>query len=311
MPKAMFSIWWDDRLGPMVGRSYPPDEKELSSEDAVAIFMGHGVHQESRIGYCNLNRGLVISLMQPPNCIAVLLDNGDEPQLVERNLQRLSEEVNFNSTDWDTEISRAFARLNELLERSTGDELLQQKDIRTLLQDMMEGRLKALQPRNVLMGVDVYPEASKRLVGSDEEVARTLRDLENAGVIVAKTYGRKIQCRKCGSSEVRLLLSCPNCGSVDLYKVYQLFCPHCGKRTQTVIVDDMREVSCQHCKKSIDVASLNVLDVELLCNSCSTASADPKIVLDCAACGARLDKVDILGGTGLAYYTKMKLNEEE
>ncbi len=295
----------------MVGRAHPPDEQELSSEDAVAIFMGHGVHQEARIGYCNLNRGLVISLLQSPNCIAVLLDKDDKPQLVERNLQRLSEEIDFDSTDWDTEISRAFTRLNQLLERSTGDDLLQQKEIRTLLQDMIEGRIEVLRPRSVMKGVEVYPEASHRLSSSDEEVSRTLSDLENAGVIVAKTYGRKIQCRKCGSSEIHVLLSCPSCGSVDLYKVYQIFCPHCGKRAQTVIVDDLLEVSCQHCKKSIDVASLNVLDVELLCNSCSTASADPRIVLDCAACSARLDKVDILGGTGLAYYPKIQLSKDE
>ena len=53
VPKAIFSIWWDDRLGPMVGRMYP-DVQLLTSEEAVTIFMGHGVNQETEIGYSKI-----------------------------------------------------------------------------------------------------------------------------------------------------------------------------------------------------------------------------------------------------------------
>ena len=66
MPKAIYSIWWDDRLGPMVGRAYP-ETAALTSEEALIIFMGHGVNQEAEVGYSKPQIGLVISYMKPPN----------------------------------------------------------------------------------------------------------------------------------------------------------------------------------------------------------------------------------------------------
>ncbi|MHA1215965.1 MAG: hypothetical protein ACTSPX_01395 [Candidatus Thorarchaeota archaeon] len=300
MPREMHAIWWDDHLGPMVGRSCP-EGASLSTEEALRIFMGHGINQEAKIGYTNLGRGLVVSILIPPNCIAILLNENEDPQVVERNLLRLVEEMNLNSSEWESELSRAFDRLNALLRESSKDEILARDDVRRLVNDMMDGRIESIEPVHVLRQTDRYPVAAQYLSGDDEEVARTLRDLESTGILVAKSHGRKLTCTRCSSTEVVVGLACPNCNSTDLYKIYRLHCPNCGQVTQSVIVDNMEEISCQHCKAAIPVQDLRVLGIEMLCNSCSTATPDPLITLTCASCGKCFSSLDILSGTGLAF----------
>ncbi|MHA1909011.1 MAG: hypothetical protein ACW98Y_17050, partial [Candidatus Thorarchaeota archaeon] len=65
--------------------------------------------------------------------------------------------------------------------------------------------------------------------------------------------------------------------------------------------DDIAEVKCLKCHQAVKVSDLSVVDVEPLCNSCGTATADPKIILTCAVCEKQLKGADLLAGTGLAY----------
>ncbi|MFW9921143.1 MAG: hypothetical protein ACFFED_16190, partial [Candidatus Thorarchaeota archaeon] len=167
--------------------------------------------------------------------------------------------------------------------------------------DMYEGRVVSIRPQHVLVATDKYPEASSYLGLNREEVIRILEDLESEGILIPRTYGRRIECRQCGSSELKVTLQCPKCFSEELYKVYTLFCPLCSDQFQSVIVDEVTEVTCQKCKKPVKVSELAVMDVEPLCNSCGTASADPRIVLTCAVCNKQLKGADLLAGTGLAY----------
>ncbi|MHA2205203.1 MAG: TackOD1 domain-containing metal-binding protein [Candidatus Thorarchaeota archaeon] len=301
MPKAMFAIWWDDKLGPFIGRTFP-EGITLSGEEALIIFMGHGVKQEAKVGYTKLPIGLIVSYMEPPNCIAVLLDDDDDSAVVERNLLRLIPHINFSSDTWDTEIKKAYDGLIELIQETSGESLLSAPKIHRLIYDMDAGRVDVIKPRHVLSSVDKYPEAAEYLGQNPEEVVRILEDLEKEGVIFPKTFGRRIECRQCGSSEVAVTLLCPKCESDDLYKVYTVFCPLCSEQFQTVLVDELREVRCQKCHDPVKVADLSVVTVEPLCNACGTASNDPKIVLTCAVCDKQLQAADLLAGTGLAYY---------
>ncbi|MFW9847341.1 MAG: hypothetical protein ACFFD6_11370 [Candidatus Thorarchaeota archaeon] len=301
MPEAIFSIWWDDTLGPMVGRSFPEDEP-LTGEEALSIFMGHGVNQEAKMGYTKLKRGLIISFMQAPNCIAVQLSADENASVVERNLQRLVRDMDMNSDSWDDELASAFSRLLLLIKESSGPELLANPSVTRLVQDMYEGRIGALSPKHILSGTIRYPEAVDYLGDDEEEARRTLTDLVDAGIIVPKTYGRRVQCRQCGGEDVEITLLCPTCDSNKLHKVYTVHCPWCHEQTPTVIEDHLTEVKCVHCKESMEVSDLNVLEVEPLCQECGTASNKPKIAFTCATCGKQLEGADLLGGTGLAYY---------
>ncbi|MFX1265256.1 MAG: hypothetical protein ACFFH0_07735 [Promethearchaeota archaeon] len=301
MPKAIFSIWWDDTLGPMVGRAYPEDDP-LKSEEALSIFMGHGVNQEAPVGYTKLKRGLVISYLQTPNCIALLLDEDDDSTVVERNLRRLVREIDMDSHDWDSELQQAFKRIKTLISESSGPELLQKPSVSRLVQDMHEGRVEALAPQHVLRGRVKYPAAAEYFGQDEEEIQRTLTDLVDAGVLVPKTYGRRVLCRHCGGEDVVITLVCPECGSQKLHKVYTVHCPICKEETPTVIEDHLTDVKCVQCKNAMKVSDLNVLDVEPVCEECGTASNQPKILFACATCGSELEGADLLGGTGLAYY---------
>ena len=301
MPKAMFAIWWDDKLGPFIGRTYPEGET-LSGEEALIIFMGHGVKQEAKVGYTKLPIGLLVSYMEPPNCIAVLLEEDDDPAVGERNLLRLIPHIDFSSDTWDHEIKKAYDGLIELIQETSGESLLSAPKVHRLVDDMDAGRVKIIKPRHVLSSVDKYPEAAEYLGQNPEEVVRILEDLEREGIIFPKSYGRRIECRQCGSSEVAVTLLCPKCDSDDLYKIYTVFCPLCSEQFQTVLVDELREVRCQKCHDPVKVADLSVVNVEPLCNSCGTASNIPKIVLTCAVCDNQLQAADLLSGTGLAYY---------
>ncbi len=301
MPKAIFSIWWDDTLGPMVGRAFPEDDP-LTSEEALSVFMGHGVNQEAPVGYTKLKRGLVISFLQTPNCIALLLEDEEDSTVVERNLRRLVREIDMDSDDWDKELQQAFGRVNQLISESSGPELLRKPTVGRLIQDMHEGRVGQLAPSHVLRGMAKYPEASEYLGQDDEEVARTLTDLADAGVLVPKTYGRRVLCRHCGGEDVFITLLCPECGSQKLHNVYTVYCPICREQTPTVIEDHLTEVKCVQCKNAMEVSDLTVLDVEPVCEECGTASNQPKISFTCATCGNQLEGADLLGGTGLAYF---------
>ncbi|MDF1539660.1 MAG: hypothetical protein P1Q69_12240 [Candidatus Thorarchaeota archaeon] len=300
MPKAMYAIWWDDNLGPFVGRTWP-EEKSLTGEEALTIFMGHGVNMEAKIGYTKIPAGLVVSFMEAPNCIAVLLEEDDEPSIIERNLLRIVPTIDFSSSSWDDEIKKAYFGLKETIRETTGDKLLTNPGVKKLIQDMFEGRLDTIKPQHVLSTIDKYPEAKEYFGADHAEVIRTLKDLEDAGVIIPKTYGRRIECRQCGSSEVKVTLQCPSCNSEELYKVYTVFCPLCSEQFQTVLVDDITEIQCLKCQQAVKVAGLSVLEVEPLCNSCGTASENPKVVLTCSTCDKQLKGADLLAGTGLAY----------
>jgi hypothetical protein len=264
--------------------------------------MSHGVKQKAEVGYTKLKRGLFISFMEEPNCIAVLLDEDDDQSAIERNLLRLIPKINFSSREWDKEIKKAFEGLKRLLDEKTGDSLLKTPAIRSMLEDMYQGRVDAIKPQHVLSGTAKYPTASQYLGESREEVIRTLQDLEQEGVLVAKTFGRRVQCQQCGSSEITINLVCPSCGSDDIHKVYQIFCPHCHEQSQAVIPDDLAEISCQKCQEFLNVPDLAVSEVELLCMACHSASNQPRIRPECVICSRELEPIDLLGGTGLAYY---------
>lgn len=303
MPKAIHSIWWDDILGPSVGRSYPETEA-LTSEEALIVFMGHGVNREAEVGYSKLPRGLVISYMKPPNCIAVLLDEEDNTPTIERNVLRLVKYIDFNSDEWDTELQRAFELLNELIDETSGAELLTNPGVMKLVEDMSNHRVSAITPKHVLRASVRYPDAHDYLGSDDDEVVRMLKDLEDEKVLESRTYGRRVECRQCGESDLTIELLCPHCDSPDIHKVYTLFCPKCSNQFHAVMVDDIAEVICLSCKEPIKVGELAILDVEPLCNKCGTASNDPRIVFRCATCGKHLRGADLLAGTGLAYYPK-------
>ncbi|MBN2228468.1 MAG: hypothetical protein JW779_02670 [Candidatus Thorarchaeota archaeon] len=304
MPKAIFSIWWDDRLGPMVGRSYP-EAAPLTSEEAVTVFMGHGVNQETEIGYSKIQSGLVISYMRPPNCLVVLLEQGENSASIERNLLRLAPTIDFDSDNWDKELEKAFHGLKDLITETSGEELLLNPSVKMLVGDMMSGRLQKIIPKHVLKATVRYPEAHQYLGNDDDEVSRLLRDLEDEEVLESRTFGRKVECRQCGNSDLLVELQCPTCYSSDIHKVYTVFCPKCSNQFHAVIVDDLAEVTCVNCKQPVKVNELAVIDVEPLCNACGTASNDPKIVFRCATCGKQLKGADLLSGTGLAYYFRV------
>ncbi|MFW9787463.1 MAG: hypothetical protein ACFFE2_01055 [Candidatus Thorarchaeota archaeon] len=303
MPKAIYSIWWDDVLGPSVGRSFP-EEGALTSEEALIVFMGHGVNREAEVGYSKLTRGLIISYMKPPNCIAILLDDNDNTPAIERNLLRLVKYIDFNSDKWDAELERAFQLLNELIDETSGASLLTNPGVKKLVEDMSSNRVTSLKPKHVLRASVRYPEAHDYLGSDDDEVVRMLKDLDDENVLESRTYGRRVVCRQCGDSDLTVELLCPNCDSNDIHKVYTLFCPKCSNQFHAVLVDDIAEVTCLNCKEPVKVGELAILDVEPLCNKCGTASSDPRIVFRCATCGKHLRGADLLAGTGLAYYRK-------
>jgi hypothetical protein len=303
VPKAIYSIWWDDNLGPSVGRSYPETDT-LSGEEALIIFMGHGVNREAEVGYSKLPRGLVISYMKPPNCIAILLEEEENATAIERNLLRLVKYIDFNSDKWDNELQRAFELLHELIDETSGAELLTNPGVKKLVEDMFNKRVYSIKPKHVLRASVRYPEAYDYLGTDDDEVIRMLKDLEDENILESRTFGRRIECRQCGDSNLTVELLCPHCDSNDIHKVYTLFCPKCSNQFHAVLVDDIAEVTCLNCKQPIKVGELAILDVEQLCNKCGTASTDPRIVFRCATCGKHLRGSDLLAGTGLAYYPK-------
>ncbi|MGY5863571.1 MAG: hypothetical protein RTV41_03145 [Candidatus Thorarchaeota archaeon] len=303
VPKAIFSIWWDDKLGPMVGRIYPEDES-LTGEESLLVFMGHGVNMETEIGYSKLQKGLVISYMSPPNCIAVLLEDGQNTATVERNLLRLAPHIDFDSDSWDDELHKAFDTLHELLNETSGTELLNNPAVDKLVKDMAADRVKVFTPKHVLRATVRYPEAKNYFGSDDAEVTRILKDLEDEEVLESRTFGRRIECRQCGDSDLTIELLCPNCESGEIHKVFTLFCPKCSNQFHAVMADDLADVICLSCKEPVKVGEIAVIDVEPLCNKCGTASNDPKIVFRCASCSKHLRGADLLAGTGLAYYPK-------
>ena len=303
VPKAIHSIWWDDNLGPSVGRSYPETEP-LTGEEALIIFMGHGVNRESEVGYSKLASGIVISYMKSPNCIAIQLDEEENTTIIERNLLRIVKYIDFNSDKWDNELQRAFELLHELIDETSGAELLTNPAVKKLVDDISKDRVPSITPKHVLRASVRYPEAHDYFGSDDEEVVRMLKDLEDENVLESRTYGRRVECRQCGDSDLTIELLCPHCDSNDIHKVYTLFCPKCSNQFHAVMVDDIAEVTCLSCKEPVKVGDLPVINVEPLCNQCGTASNDPKIVFRCATCTKHLRGADLLAGTGLAYYPK-------
>ncbi len=300
MPKAMYAIWWDNTLGPLVGRT-APDSETLSEEEALAIFLGHGVNQEARIGYTNLSRGLIVSIMEPPNCIAVLLEDSDDPQLIERALTRLLSEIDLNSTEWVRNIDRAFSQLLKILDSSTTEQLLSRGDVKRLIADMRAGRVNEILPRHVMKQVATYPRAREYLSLTDEEIENALSDLAAAGVLSVKAHGRRLQCRQCGSNEVEIVLACPTCHGEQLKIRYSLFCPRCGNRIHQMLPDGIEVVVCEYCHASLSVVDLTLIDVDIYCEECGRTSFESNILLYCARCGRHMNLVDILGKTGLAF----------
>ncbi|MGY5873095.1 MAG: hypothetical protein RTV72_12670 [Candidatus Thorarchaeota archaeon] len=303
MPKAIFSIWWDDRLGPMVGRSFP-ETTTLTSEEAVTIFMGHGVNLDTEVGYSKIQSGLVISFMRSPNCLGVLLKDGENSSAIERNLRRLIPHVDFDSDAWDKELEKAFHVLHDLMDETSGEELLLNPGVKQLVGELLDKRLDAVKPKHVMRATVRYPAAHASLGNDDDEVARLLKDLEDEHVLESRTYGRTVECRQCGDTDLTIELLCPSCLSGELHNVYTVFCPKCSNQFHAVIVDDLAEVTCLSCKQPVKVNELAVVDVEPLCNKCGTASNDPKIIFKCATCNKQLKGADLLAGTGLAYYFK-------
>jgi hypothetical protein len=212
--------------------------------------------------------------------------------------------IDFDSDKWDTELQRAFELLKELIDETSGAALLTNPSVKKLVDDIAANRVNAIRPKHVLRASVRYPDARDYFGSDDAEVVRMLKDLEDEEVLESRTYGRRVECRQCGDSDLTIELLCPNCESTEIHKVYTLFCPKCSNQFHAVMVEDIAEVTCLSCKEPVKVGELAVIDVEPLCNNCGTASNDPKIVFQCATCGKHLRGADLLAGTGLAYYPK-------
>ena len=157
--------------------------------------------------------------MKPPNCIAILLDEEDNTPTIERNLLRLVNYIDFNSDEWDNELQRAFELLNELIDETSGAELLTNPGVKKLVEDMSNKRVAAITPKHVLRASVRYPDAHDYLGSDDEEVVRMLKDLEDESVLESRTYGRRVECRQCGDSDLTIELLCPRCDSNDIQKL--------------------------------------------------------------------------------------------
>lgn len=103
----------------------------------------------------------------------------------------------------------------------------------------------------------------------------------------AELIDKMVLCQTCGSGNVRLIKSCPECGSLRLHKEGLIEHFSCGAvERQSAFESKNGDLICPKCKAKLQLigSDYRTLPSAYKCLSCNTLHSEPKLLVKCVDC---------------------------
>lgn len=133
-------------------------------------------------------------------------------------------------------------------------------------------------------------------LGWDTKRSRQVLDsLVRKGFLKAELTDKMIICKTCGSANVRLKRTCPECNSLKLNKQSLIEHFTCGAvEKQDAFETESGDLVCPKCNAKLQLigSDYRKLPPAYHCNECNTLSSEPLVVAKCRDCDAITDMHD-------------------
>jgi len=178
-----------------------------------------------------------------------------------------------------------------------------------LLERMLEGKITEIRPkfdRNSKIGFS-YPEINELLETSSEQTIEILDSLAKSDVLKKSFFDKLLVCEKCGSSDLRISIHCPNCGSANIARgraLEHFSCGHVGLEEEFKVDE---KYICPKCKKELQVIGKDYRSPGVLhkCRGCGEFFDEPVEKWHCLSCLEHFPKGEVTETDIYSY----KLNE--
>ena len=127
----------------------------------------------------------------------------------------------------------------------------------------------------------------------DTKHSRQVLDaLVRKGYLNAELVDKVIVCQTCGSGNVRILRTCPECGSLRLHKEGLIEHFSCGAvERQSAFETKNGDLLCPKCKVKLQLigSDYRTLPPAYKCLGCNTLNSEPKLTIKCSDCTSNAD----------------------
>jgi len=157
-----------------------------------------------------------------------------------------------------------------------------------LLDRLLDGRVRRITPEYDLSAEDgiSYPAVNAILETGSQKTIRILNSLHEQGILEREFYDKNYRCPKCGSFQIKLSPSCPNCRGFNLSRNNALEHLTCGHVDFEEEFRKGNRFACPKCRKELRQIGVDYLRVGILhqCRDCKETFHEPLNYLRCIKC---------------------------
>jgi hypothetical protein len=178
---------------------------------------------------------------------------------------------------------------NEYLEQATiDDDSGLRKDERSMVELFLFGKVHQIIPLVDSTNPEGYFfDGIPQLDWDTKHTRQVLDSLVRKNYLKAELIDKLTVCKNCSSGKVRVVTSCPECGSLRLDKEGLIEHISCGEvDCQSNFEAQNNDLICPKCKAKLGLIGLDyrVLPPAYKCSSCTTLNKTPRLLAKCSEC---------------------------
>ncbi len=169
------------------------------------------------------------------------------------------------------------------------------RDERSMLELFLFGKVNQIVPRVDAVGPEGYFFDVPHLDWDTKHTRQVLDALVRKNFLKAELVDKVIVCKNCNSGKVRVIKTCPECGSLRLRKEGLIEHFSCGAvERQSAFEGSNGDLVCPKCKSKLNLigSDYRVLPPAYKCLGCNTLNNEPKLNGKCDECDSTVDFED-------------------
>ncbi len=198
-------------------------------------------------------------------------------------------QTKFNSKAGTT-FQAATLTVNKTSNVSEHDEQGLRRDEQTIMELFLYGKVTQIVPLvNVNKPEGYIYEGIPQLDWDTKRARQALDSLVRRGYLNAELTDKILSCKACGSSNIRIRKTCPECHSLRLKRENLLEHFACGAvERQSAFETENGDLVCPKCKAKLHLigSDYRSLPPAYLCLGCNTLNSEPLLNAKCGSCGS-------------------------
>jgi hypothetical protein len=170
------------------------------------------------------------------------------------------------------------------------------RDEQSMMELFLYGKVNKIVPTvNATKPEGYIYEGIPQLNWDTKHSRQVLDSLVRKGYLTAELVDKVIVCSTCGSGNVRLRKTCPECNSLRLHKEGLIEHFACGAvERQSAFETQNGDLVCPKCKAKLQLigSDYRTLPPAYKCLSCNTLNSEPQLTIKCGDCSATAELDD-------------------